>query len=100
MNLPKIEELETVKDAEIPGILAGLSALQGALAARLMNGKPHSPDKKDKLLSVKEVSEIIGCSKDWLYRRTKTLPFVVRLGNQIRYSENGIERYIQQRKGN
>ena len=46
MNLPKIEEIKAVKDEEIPAILAGLSALQGALAARLMNGKPHSSDKK------------------------------------------------------
>jgi len=100
MWLPDPKELQDIKDEEIPQLLAHLNSLQGILTSRLLkNGTPEqkSPEK-DRLLKIGEAAERLGCTKDWIYRRTDRLPFVVRLGNQVRFSEKGIEKFIKQRK--
>lgn len=54
---------------------------------------------KDRLLTVEEAAQKLGRSKDWLYRHAGRLPFTVRDGRLLRFSEQGIERYIRQRQG-
>ncbi len=87
----------------IPALLAHLAALQSALTARLLaastgNGQPEARGE-DRLLSVPEAAQKFGVSEDWLYRKASKLPFTVRLGSRLRFSERGIERYIRQRQG-
>jgi hypothetical protein len=36
---------------------------------------------------------------DWLYRHHRQLPFVVRHGRLLRFSERGMEDYIRKRRG-
>jgi predicted DNA-binding transcriptional regulator AlpA len=51
----------------------------------------------DQLLTVSEAADKLRTSKDWLYRHWKTLPFTVRLSpRQLRFSAQGIERYIEE----
>jgi|GraSoiStandDraft_36_1057302.scaffolds.fasta_scaffold567994_2 predicted DNA-binding transcriptional regulator AlpA len=49
---------------------------------------------EDRLLDVAEASAKLGESKAWLYRKTRQLPFVVRVGGHVRYSLRGIEQFI------
>jgi predicted DNA-binding transcriptional regulator AlpA len=51
----------------------------------------------DRLLSIDEAASILGKTKDWLYRHSDTLPFTVREGRLLRFSSNGIQKYIRAR---
>jgi predicted DNA-binding transcriptional regulator AlpA len=37
--------------------------------------------------------------RDWLYRQADTLPFTVRIGRSLGFSEQGIEKWLRQRAG-
>jgi excisionase family DNA binding protein len=53
----------------------------------------------DTLLTVDQAAVRLGVSTDWLFRRSRTLPFVVRLGRHLRFSNRGIDRYLRNRTG-
>lgn len=55
--------------------------------------------KRDRLLGVEEAAARLGVTADWLYRHHKDLPFTVRHGRPVRFSELGIEQYIRKRRG-
>jgi excisionase family DNA binding protein len=90
----------TVPPGRIPALLSQLSALQGAMAARLISADREEPvSGEDTLLTVDQAAERLGVSTDWLFRRSRTLPFVVRLGRHLRFSNRGIDRYLRTRTG-
>src|SRR5215831_13613744 len=84
----------------IPGILARLAAAQTALAAQLMLA-PVTQNAVDRagsrLLTVDEAAQKLGVGKDWVYRRAAGLPFTVRMGRVLRFSEDGLNRWIRTR---
>jgi predicted DNA-binding transcriptional regulator AlpA len=87
---------------ELPAILSQVAALQSALAARLlsMQNHPQPIPAEDRLLTVQEAASRLGTSEDWLYRHAPKLPFTVRLAaRQLRFSSQGIERYLHNRQG-
>ncbi len=53
----------------------------------------------DRLLNVDEAGDKLGVMPDWLYHHHKSLPFTVRHGRLLRFSELGIEDYIRKRLG-
>ena len=71
-----------------------LLTVEKALAMRAMMvvEKPH---QEDALLTTVQAAEILGKTMDWLYRRADDLPFTVREGRLLRFSRNGIQKYIQ-----
>lgn len=86
----------------IPALRGELAKLDTLLLARLFssgNGQAQAQGDPDRLLDTEEAAAKLGMSKDYLYRNSDKLPFVVRIGRQVRYSEAGIERYIRQRMG-
>lgn len=94
---------DSVPIEEIAPTLIALASLQTRLAARLIaaNGSADpAPAAEDSLLPAKEAAARLACSVDWLYRHAGKLPFAVRLGpGQLRFSSNGIDRFIRQRQG-
>src|SRR5437867_2943362 len=89
-----------VPPTRIPALLSQLSAVQSAMAARLISADRDEPTStEDTLLTVDQAAERLGVSKDWLFRRSRTLPFVVRLGRHLRFSNRGIDRYLRHRTG-
>src|SRR3989442_1105706 len=63
------------------------------LRARLLPGRARAP--LDRLVTIDEVATRLSVKVDWL-RPQRALPFLVRLSpGQVRYSEQGIERYIR-----
>ncbi len=93
-------KVASVPPTRIPALLSQLSAVQSAMAARLVSadrGEPMSTE--DTLLTVDEAAKRLGVSKDWLFRRSRRLPFVIRLGRHLRFSSRGIERYLRNRTG-
>ena len=95
------EVLAKIPREQIPALLLEIASLQGALAASLLNGAETAgaQGNGDKLLEVKEAAAKLSVTEDWLYRKGSKLPFVVRMGRNIRFSEQGINRFIRQRTG-
>ena len=50
------------------------------------------------LLRIDEAAQRLACSRDWLYRHWKQLPFARRMPYGVRFSANGIDAYIRQKK--
>jgi hypothetical protein len=80
----------------IPECLAALEHTRTLLWARLL--APGPTPSHDRLLPIEEAAARLATTKDWL-RRHHDLPFVVHLSEgQVRYSEQGIERFIRRRQ--
>ena len=89
---------------EAPRLLGDLERLKAFLCGRLLGsqakGNDQAPPDEDRLLTVKEASQMLSVSKDWLYRNASKVPFAVRVGKRhLRFSARRIERYIRQRQG-
>src|SRR5206468_11554579 len=75
----------TVPPGRIPALLSQLSALQGAMAARLISAdRDELVSGEDTLLTVDQAADRPGVSTDWLLRPSRTLPFLVRPGPPLR----------------
>jgi predicted DNA-binding transcriptional regulator AlpA len=59
----------------------------------------HRQPQRDRLLNIDQAAEKLGRKKDWLYRHHKELPFTVRHGKALHFSELGIEEYIRKPRG-
>jgi len=89
--------VETLSADEAREMLARLVSIQSVLLAKAFSGNEsgHQP-KENNLLDVEQASKRMGCSKDWLYRHSKTLPFVRRVSRrQLRFDPAGIDRYLR-----
>jgi len=83
----------------IAAVLVEVAALESRLAARLacaVDGRRDDPGER--LLDVREASELLKVSADWL-RRHPGMPFEVRLGGTVRFSALGVRRWIQAHAG-
>lgn len=100
-NLTELQEHVADVPAEmIPALLSQLAALQGSLAARLLNrDDTASAPSEPRLLKVSAAAERLQMSEDYLYRHADDLPFTVRKGRMLRFSEPGIEKWIRNRSG-
>jgi predicted DNA-binding transcriptional regulator AlpA len=90
----------------VVALLARCSVAQGALVARLLDhprgekgSGDNAGDNHDHLLTVEQTTERLGASVDWLYRHADGLPFIVRVGRRVRFSAQGLDRYIRDRAG-
>ena len=54
--------------------------------------------RDDNLLNAAQVSEILNCNEDWVYHNARKLPFVRKVEGMLRFSANGLQRYIEARK--
>ena len=86
-------------------LLARCAVVQAALVGRLVadlisdhRATAYAPDD-DRLLTVEEAAGRLAQTGDWLYRHADELPFTVRVGRHVRFSSQGIDRYIRQRAG-
>ena len=60
---------------------------------------PAAPvQQPDALLDVEEAAARLGMSRSYLYRHASRFPFVRRVGRSLRFSVNGIENYLRQRR--
>jgi predicted DNA-binding transcriptional regulator AlpA len=111
-RLPSLDQLagDLARARELPpnvarDLLPRVIGLQTVLLARALsapdigNGQPETSGEGDRLLDVQAAAAKLGTSRDWLYRQARNLPFTVRLGSRLRFSERGMERYIRQREG-
>jgi excisionase family DNA binding protein len=93
--------IETLTVEEVAWTRGELSRLDSLLLTRLMSANGGLPPRPptDRRLNVEEAAEKLGVSKDYLYRHADRLPFTVRIGRGLGFSEAGIDRYLRQRSG-
>src|SRR5438445_4134007 len=93
---------EPNRDGRVAGHARPLSALQGALTARLLVSQASDvtqAESKDRLLTSEEVAATLGVTKRWVQRRARRLPFARRISDHaIRYSECGLRRWLLNRR--
>ena len=77
------------------GLLVAIASLQPLLLARALASGGTS-GAGDRLLKIDEAATRLGQSPDWVYRRAPRLPFTVRQGRELRFSERGLTAYIAQ----
>jgi predicted DNA-binding transcriptional regulator AlpA len=77
------------------GLLVAIASIQPLLIARAL-ATSGSTGGTDRLLKIDEAATRLGQSPDWLYRRAPRLPFTVRQGRGLRFSERGLAAYIAQ----
>ncbi len=109
-QVPRLEELVAdpervrVLDAHTTRVLrkqaiAALNLLYDHELERDGADATRAAARRDRLLGVEEAAVKLGVTPDWLYRHHKNLPFTVRHGRPVRFSELGIEQYIRERRG-
>jgi predicted DNA-binding transcriptional regulator AlpA len=87
----------------LPGPVVQHILIQVTSLLPLLVAKSHAvtttekAHQEDRLLSIEEATSILGKTKDWLYRHANSLPFTVREGRLLRFSNNGIQKYIRVR---
>jgi predicted DNA-binding transcriptional regulator AlpA len=80
----------------IAPMMAQMAAIQLSLATRLVAASTERPQSDaDSLLTIEEAAARLKCSADWLYRHAKRLPFTVRMGRNLQFSEHGIGEAIR-----
>src|SRR5690242_5892593 len=77
------------------GQLVMIASLQPLLLARAL-AVGGAASAGDRLLKIDEAATRLGQSPDWVYRRAPRLPFTVRQGRGLRFSERGLTAYIAQ----
>jgi len=98
------ESVQRLPPAVALDLLTRVAGLEVALLVQSLSGgarhgrHPDAHDR-DRLLTAKEAANTLACSIDWLYRHARQLPFTVRQGRSVKFSAQGIERYIRQRRG-
>lgn len=90
--------------AELSRLQADAGVLQSLMLARLISLEsteptPSTSSSGDRLVTVDEAAALLGVTTKWLYHHWRDLPFAKKLGGKIlRFSEQGIQRYIARRR--
>jgi hypothetical protein len=85
---------QTVPRETLADFLGDLERVRVTALARLIAPAPeqHQPNE---LLDVKAASRVLGCSVDYLYHHHDRFLFTRRVGRSLRFSAQGIAKYIQ-----
>jgi len=88
--------IETPAPGAVADLRGDLARIDSLLLARLMspNGRAEAA-QSDRRLSVEEAATKMCVSRDYLYRHADSLPFTVRVGRGLGFSEQGIERWLR-----
>jgi predicted DNA-binding transcriptional regulator AlpA len=109
-GLPKLglkpEDVAEIPPKHLASLLAGLAALQGAVAARLADGAMAGETNgngantvADEMLTAEQAARRTGLSRRSLYARAAELPFAIRVGRRaVRFSARGVDRWLAKRK--
>ncbi len=81
--------------ADLPNFLGELEVVRYTAMARLM--RPDAAQSRDaRMLNIAQASQVLGMSKDYLYRNWRDLPFARQIGRRLLFSSAGIDRYIRE----
>jgi hypothetical protein len=67
------------------------------LIGELIDRKLHTA-RTDRLVGIEEAITMLSVSEGWLYHNSKKLPFVRKVGGALRFSVNGMQRWMEAKK--
>jgi len=88
------DAIDAMPVAALPAALARTAALQARIASRLASAAPAPAPIDDRLLRIDEAAAALQKSTTWLYHHAKELPFTKRVGRSLRFSSQGIRKYL------
>jgi excisionase family DNA binding protein len=91
-----LQAARTLPPAELPRLLGDLEEVRATALARL--SAPATVQSADEFLTVKQAAQKLGCSTDYLYKNSASLPFARHLGKKLLFSTHGIEEYLRKQK--
>ena len=100
MPAPVLPDIEALDGLPTDAVAAWLAAAQARFAARVLAAAAAIPltSASDRLLDAREVAKRTDLSADWWYRHGKRLPFARKVGRSLRFSEQGLNRWIATRR--
>ena len=96
------QELGNMPAEKIPELLQEIEGLRARAWAKLFSAGNGQKEISvgERLLSVEEAAQKLSMTKDYLYRHADRFPFTVRpTPSHLRFSLQGIEKFIRQRTG-
>src|SRR5436309_9648362 len=84
---------------EVPAFLGDMEQIRIVALARLISPVRIEHTGQDELLDIGEAAKRLGMSVSYVYRHHNQFDFTVRMGRQLRFSADGISRYIRLRSG-
>jgi hypothetical protein len=82
----KPELVSELSHEQLSQILFDIGDLLFGLAMDLGPSSSSDPQQNsDHLLTIEQTAERLAVGKDWVYRRSKTLPFAIRQGRLLRF---------------
>lgn len=84
---------QTLSPQNLPQFLGALEEVRATALARLVS--PASAPVADVLLDVGEAAKRLGMSRDYVYRNHHRYPFTHREGRSLKFSSQGIDRYLR-----
>lgn len=101
-DVVNFEELRQIVGAGTSAVVDVKADLHRALAEIEWgtNQRPAATvTEPDRNLSAEEAAQRLGMSRDYLYRHAANLPFTVRIGSRVLFSERGLERWNARKGG-
>jgi len=93
---PVLQAARTLAPEALPRLLGDLAEVQATALARLSAPAPVA--QADEWLTVRQAAQKLGCSTDYLYKNSASLPFARHLGRKLLLSTRGIEEYLRKQK--
>jgi len=91
----------TSEENKAPSLLSEVlrAELRDIVKEAVQAASQNGHQEGDHLLDAEKAAEILSVGEDWLYRHHKKLPFTRKLGpKMLRFSYQGIQRYLSNRK--
>ena len=85
------------RNKELLVVQLTIDELSGVIREAVKNALKAAP-RDDRLLTIEQVCEALNVSDEWIYHHAKKLPFVRKVGGMLRFSNNGLQRYIESAK--
>ena len=95
---PVLQAARTLPPAELPRLLGDLEEVKATALAQPAPARLTPLQQTDEFLTVKAAAQRLGCSADYLYKNSASLPFTRHLGKKLLFSTRGIEEYLRQGK--
>lgn len=92
-------EVERATPAECPSLIGELERLKASLWLRMAAPAQAQPTPHDQLLTATEVAARLSVTKAHVYKHAGRYPFAVREGRYVRFSQQGLARYLARHQG-
>lgn len=86
---------------ECPQLMGQLEQFKASLWLKMTIGTGKAVQSPpDRLLTAEEVAERLHVTPAFIYKKAREYPFTIQQGRYVRFSQNGLTRYLDRHQGN